>query len=109
MNHTPHTPGPWHWEKVQQEGCVDESTLVGPDVLCRYWYDKPPTADASLIATAPDLLEVCKLLIRYCSQRDGTLWGYEDIMQTFIEDRSTIMGVVERAQAAITKASGVSK
>ncbi|MGI9507293.1 MAG: hypothetical protein ACR2RE_29985 [Geminicoccaceae bacterium] len=59
---TDHTPGPWIWESFVQENCVTEHTLKGPDVLCRCWYDKPPSADAHLIAAAPDLfnaLEAC--------------------------------------------------
>lgn len=48
------TPGPWYWESVKNPGFIPEHTLVGPDVLCRYWHDKPPSADALLIAAAPD-------------------------------------------------------
>ena len=51
-----HTPGPWKWVRVAKDQCVPEFTLRGPNVLCRYWYDKPPSGDAHLIAAAPDLL-----------------------------------------------------
>ena len=45
------TRGPWVWEAVQGAQCITEHTLKGPNVLCRYWYDKPPSADAKLIAS----------------------------------------------------------
>ncbi len=55
-----HTPGPWQWERLietDNRPRVAEFTLKGPDVLCRYWYDNPPSIDARLIAAAPDLFE----------------------------------------------------
>lgn len=52
----------WTWERVADAGCVVEFTLNGPDVLCRYWYDKPPSADALVIAAAYDLLDAAKKL-----------------------------------------------
>ena len=61
-----HTPGPWEWEKVEggpDELVVTEWTLKGPDALCRYWYDNPPTQDAKLIAAAPDLLTALEELV----------------------------------------------
>jgi len=48
------TPGPWKWEVVIAEQSVTEHTLKGPDVLCRYWYDRPPSGDGELIAHAPE-------------------------------------------------------
>lgn len=60
MNDTGHTQGPWKWEKVvgpiSGPQTVTEWTLKGPDVLCRFWYDRPPGFDALLIAAAPDML-----------------------------------------------------
>ena len=48
-----YTPGPWLWETVEgDQSMITESSLKGPDVLCRYWYDDPPSADALLIAAA---------------------------------------------------------
>lgn len=63
-----HTPGPWVWETVEGEQQVTEHSLKGPDVLCRYWHDKPPSADARLIASAPDMKAE---LTRLTAQRDG--------------------------------------
>lgn len=39
----------WVWEKVAEVGFVTEHTLKGPDVLCRYWHNEPPSNDAKLI------------------------------------------------------------
>ncbi len=47
-------PTPWYWESVKDPGYIHEHTLEGPDVLCRYWHDIPPSADALLIAAAPE-------------------------------------------------------
>jgi hypothetical protein len=49
-----HSPGPWVWERVDAAYRRDEWTLKGPNALCGYWYDRPPNADARLIAAAPD-------------------------------------------------------
>ena len=54
--HTPGTPGPWVWQVVRGEQLVTEHSLKGPDVLCRFWGDKPLSADALLIAHARELL-----------------------------------------------------
>jgi hypothetical protein len=54
-----YTPGPWLWETVEgDQSMITESSLKGPDVLCRYWYDDPPSADALLIAAAPEMAEM---------------------------------------------------
>lgn len=55
-----HTPGPWEWGLLQEEGSLDVCTLHGPVVLCRYWPEAPSGVnflpDANLIAAAPELL-----------------------------------------------------
>jgi hypothetical protein len=54
---------------VDGPGFVAEHTLNGPDVLCRYWGDKPPSADAYMIAAAPDMLtELQSLWLLYGQQ-----------------------------------------
>lgn len=67
-----HTPGPWVWTKVAQDGQLTEHTLEGPKILCRYWHD-PPDADARLIAAAPDLYEAALKVQCYCciSERES--------------------------------------
>lgn len=67
---TNNADGPWEWRRVADAGCVVEYTLHGPDVLCRYWYDKPPSAHARLIAAARDLLEAAQLLEAAEDNRD---------------------------------------
>jgi hypothetical protein len=56
-----HTPGPWFWEHIPaREGqAIAVSSLKGPMVLCRYWYEEM-LPDARLIAAAPDLLQAAK-------------------------------------------------
>jgi len=68
------TAGPWVWTKVAVEQSVTEYTLKGPDVLCRYWYDKSPTVDAEFIAHArqdiPALIEYIEALEAIIRERD---------------------------------------
>lgn len=68
---TKHTPGPWTWKRVGEDGYVPVMALEGPSVLCRYWdtiagkpiaVNQRALADASLIAAAPDMLEALKNL-----------------------------------------------
>lgn len=111
-----HTPGPWYrMGPLNEEECciagglsvdvvaasADEGATQGVSVL-----NGLSVEDADLMAAAPDLLDVAKTLIRYCSARDGSLASYQDWMQCFIEDGSTITEVVEKAVAAIAKAKG---
>jgi hypothetical protein len=58
MSESKHTPTPWVWKRLEyDQPHVPEYTLEGPDVLCRYWRDERPSADALLIAAAPTMLE----------------------------------------------------
>ncbi len=49
------TTGPWEWQYVDPPGAshITVNTLKGPDILCRFWGDTPPSEHAMLIARAP--------------------------------------------------------
>ena len=63
MEQQKHTPGPWHASHAFAH------VVYGPNAerICRI-FDNP--ADSDLIAAAPELLAVCKYLLREVS-RDG--------------------------------------
>jgi hypothetical protein len=87
-----HTPGPWVWERVLQDSAVTEHTLKGPTVLCRFWFDNPPDADARLIAAAPELLAALKVMVLTRGIREHL--------------EATDPMALEQARAAIAKAEG---
>jgi hypothetical protein len=76
---TTHTPAPWVWKRLEyDQPHVPEFTLDGPDVLCRYWRDEQPSADAVLISAVPDLLKAAQAALaemvratRATAQRDS--------------------------------------
>ena len=99
-----YTPGPWTWESVQAEQSVTEHSLSGPDVLCRYWHDKPPSPDACLIAAAPTLLEALEALLS-----DMAVNTLEDAARTDPNDTDsakTTAAKFRKAYAAIRAAKG---
>lgn len=80
-------PGPWHWEgKV----LCNDAHIVGGDG----WIFND--ADKSLIAAAPELLEVLQELIS----------GYEDREQSGMFDMLAHGDLIQKANAAINKALG---
>jgi len=99
MNNTKHTPGPWKVKRLPQEcyGYIRAIT-VGDDHLAHVldWEDSLTecTANARLIASAPELLEACK-----------------GILQSFHESIVTELALEEfpalkRVAEAIAKAEG---
>jgi hypothetical protein len=95
-----HTPGPWHWDDGEVKD--DMPRLMSPSgTVCHFgrfieYYpyegDPPSDADARLIASAPDLLSVCKELAA-----SAAYWGDYDVP----------LGIVDRLNAAIAKAEGI--
>lgn len=59
-----HTPGPWHLEKTVTRGefCWDYKIRSTDDSLICTLGPVAQDANAALIAAAPDMLSVCKLL-----------------------------------------------
>ena len=91
----------WTWERVEGDQLITEHTLNGPDVLCRYWGDNPPTEHALLLAAAPDLLVALEAWINHRSlvfnaQMQGKL---DDIPTERIDE------IVDQARAAIKAAT----
>lgn len=113
-----HTPGPWTVGGLFPNGPGFSVTAEGKCYhVCgcgaaqhshpgAAFTDEECKANGRLIAAAPDLLAACQALIKYCSRRDGSLARYQEWMQAFIEDGSTITEAVERAADAIAKAEG---
>lgn len=59
-----------------------------------------------LIAAAPELLVACKTLIRFCSDRHGQSTTYQEWLECFMEDGSTLAECVGKASVALEKAEG---
>lgn len=106
-----HTPGPWHYYSgTPAVGSMESGRSIcvvsGPRKRITLERKAERDANGTLLAAAPDLLAACQALIKYCSRRDGSLARYQEWMQAFIEDGSTITEAVERAADAIAKAEG---
>lgn len=99
-----HTPGPWSLdigitgkiEVVATKPMRFNSISAGTPVICDVWRhpeieDFPGHANARLIAAAPDLLSICQEL-----QESAQYWSEYDVP----------LGIVERLNAAINKATG---
>jgi len=92
-----HTPGPWHVEDafmVINSQCIQiaEAQQIDYDDLGELPSDEEVSANARLIAAAPDLLECVKELFMQM-RREGS--GHQQML--------------ERALAAISKAEGRSE
>ena len=76
LSSSAHTPGPWQYECTIDEPFnsdgvayrvfADEERFVAEVFICRS--DEEATANARLIAAAPDLLEYCKSLRADCHE-----------------------------------------
>lgn len=56
-----HSPGPWHWEKV--EGYNSSWLKGGDDINVLHSIITPQAADRALISAAPELLEILKQVL----------------------------------------------
>lgn len=94
---------PWQWiHTPATDQVIAVSTLSGPTVLCRYWPgfgapDERLTADARLIAAAPELLAACKL----------ALHQFKSVEMSDVALDSDA-AVLTQMEAAIAKAEGQS-
>lgn len=90
-----HTPGPWRIERQNPSPTTGEWMIAGsaPGYLAeiRDCGSGDPSANARLIAAAPDLLEALEELLSMCQRQEG-----------FHDDGDGCM--FERASAAIAKA-----
>lgn len=63
-----HTPGPWErYGHIGESGLTRVRACIGVDRVGRKQYQDVPINedDASLIAVAPEMLEVCRLISRW--------------------------------------------
>ena len=106
MSTTKHTPGPWEASADCMEispssgpkSHVELARIVGPGEGSSYYSYDEATANARLIAAAPELLAACKAAVnalRSCQ------WGNCSPRQV-----KSIANAAEAAEAAISKAEG---
>jgi hypothetical protein len=98
-----HTPGPWHvrvfdgsqWS-IDAEGdlTLAQACQIRPLPLDRKQEER--TANARLIASAPELLEACKMIVEYD----------EDVEESGGEFLRLYIKALNAARAAIAKATG---
>lgn len=96
-----HTPGPWTTDEQEHDAPYQNIKIKAGShrTVCTIWIDDAPvrdfnaeqTANASLIAAAPDLLDALKTA-KWMLERD------------YIDDQK--MRVIEKCDAAIAKATG---
>lgn len=100
-----HTPGPWTWrnggnhyvlEDAKGEVVADDGSAYGE---YSGWFQGEPSADAVLIAAAPDLLAALQDILPTVERMLAARWEPAGIEAP--ERRS-----IEAARAAIAKATG---
>ena len=74
-----HTKGPWEYVKRQADPSIGQPAVIEvfrnhpsgfPDIICRYKANETGgmanlTSNAKLIASAPELLEACKAVMKH--------------------------------------------
>lgn len=85
-----HSPGPWHWEKVEGYGsswlCCEDGTHVIHSVVT------PNPGDEAIIAAAPEMLEALKKAHDFIA-----LHGDEDKSESFRIILRTIQSAISKA------------
>ena len=69
QNEAKHTPRPWKAHVSSPEKRINHYVTAGPQdtiPICRTGCDLNSAADAHLIAAAPEMLEVCRLIKDKC-------------------------------------------
>ena len=110
-------PTPWEWVRVEDAGCVTEWTLEGPDVLCRFWHDKPPSDHALLLAAAPNTAAERDRLVKVNERLAGALAlalsAFDNSLRSagtstagFIATRKLMNKAEAAARAALAEARG---
>lgn len=97
-----HTPGPWAcvsreerdgvaWDVVE----VKTGTIIARNVAAdpRHYGETPRTANARLMASAPDLLDACRAIV--------DLWGIQSSSDKFVQQ---LRDSIDDARNAIAKA-----
>lgn len=104
MSETKHTPGPWSAIQPRPELLVICTEVDGDGIaeVDELWNRDEWLANARLIAAAPELLEALVAL--------DTLIDFEESAKdgehSWFDDASAINAAMEKARAAIAKATG---
>lgn len=119
MSDTPWTPGPWTVGKDEPEVSYDSESLLPsgwhiitgrspPFAFGRCVGHVAESADARLIAAAPELAETLDELLTACLNDFGDPDdGYSDTESVEVGERSPItFGMLRRARSALRKARG---
>ena len=115
---TQHTPGPWGTDRSEHDHPYQDIVVrAGTRTICRVWIDDAPVhdynaaqlANASLIAAAPDLLEVLQEICdcpQWVDEATVPKSGIEAAPQQVVLNMSVALMRMRKARAAIAKATG---